>query len=77
MSLKEELLKEEVWTDIFNKLLNRHNFSKEDESRLFAIKEYNREELVEEFCNGTIDFGIPRKLQIAKSGTQKKRVVYL
>lgn len=77
MSLKEELLKEEVWTNNFNKLLNHHKFSKEDESKLFAIKEYKREELVEKFCNGDLDFGTPRKLQIAKSGTQKKRVVYL
>lgn len=77
MNLRDELLKEEVWSDVFNKLILRHNFSKETEAKLFAVKEYKRQELVDKFCNGEIIWGIPRKLQIAKSGTNKKRVVYL
>lgn len=77
MNIKEELLKEDVWNSVFTKLTTKHKFSDEKLSELFLIKESQRYEIVEEFCNGILDFGIPRKLKLAKSGTSKKRVVYL
>ena len=75
--LKEELLNREVWINVYTKLIKRNNFSNKVLSELFYITEIKREEIVEKFCKGTYDFGIPLKLKIAKSGTQNKRVVYL
>lgn len=77
MNLTENLLDEKVWNEVFTKLVTKHQFSKEKLSELFLVKESKKYELVEEFMHGTIDWGTPRKLLIAKSDTQKKRVVYL
>lgn len=76
MGLREELQKDEYWDTVYDRL-NSKSFLKADErDELWKIVNIYREDLVNDFMSGNIDWGIPDKIAIAKNGSSKKRIVY-
>lgn len=73
----EKLYNVSYWDDAYNRLINKPYITNEEIDDYFRIKELKRNQLVQDFLNGTIDWGIPRKLRLAKANTTKKRIVYL
>lgn len=75
--LKEQLLSKEHWEETYNKMVLKQGFSKEDKDLLWQLKEVDREDIVKEIESGNYVWSIPRKVEIAKSESKKKRVVYI
>lgn len=77
MELNEVLLDNRYWDDTYDKMISKQGFKKEDKEELLKLKEFNKKNIVEELLDGTYKWSIPRRVEIAKSGTRKKRVVYI
>lgn len=76
-NLKQELLNDIHWESTYNKMILKQNFSKVDKDLLWRLKEIYRNDIVDEFMSGTYKWSTPRKVEIAKSESKKKRVVYI
>lgn len=75
--LKQELLNNIHWESTYDKMILKQNFSKEDKDLLWKLKEIYKEDIVNELMSGSYEWSIPRKVEIAKSESKKKRVVYI
>lgn len=75
--LKEQLLDKKYWEDTYNKMVLKQGFSKEDKNLIWGLKEIYRKDIVDELMSGEYIWSIPRKVEIAKSESRKKRVVYI
>lgn len=75
--LKQELLNKEYWETTYNKMILKQGFSKEDKDLLWKLKEIYKDSIVNELMSGTYKWSTPRKVEIAKSESKKKRVVYI
>ena len=75
--LKEILLKPEFWDATYNKMIQKQGISQDDKDKIWKIKEIYKYDIVDEIINGTYEWSIPEKREIAKAGTKKKRVVYI
>ena len=75
--LKEMLLKPEFWDATYNKMIQKQGISQDDKDKIWKIKEIYKYDIVDEIINGTYEWSIPEKREIAKAGTKKKRVVYI
>ena len=75
--LKEQLLDKKHWESTYDKMILKQNFSKEDKELLWKLKEVYKEDIVNELMSGNYTWSIPRKVEIAKSESKKKRVVYI
>lgn len=75
--LKEMLLKPEFWDATYNKMIQKQGISQDDKDKIWKIKEIYKYGIVDEIINGTYEWSIPEKREIAKAGTKKKRVVYI
>lgn len=74
----EELSKKEHWDRTYDRIANREDTSSFDLGRLYTIKETDEYlQIAENLCRGTHKWSTPQKLLLAKSGTTKKRVVYM
>lgn len=74
--LRLEVLKEEHWNTTYDKLTTKKHISAVDKGELMNCN-IQREEIVNQLFNGTYNWSIPQKVLIAKSGTKKKRVVFI
>lgn len=77
MTLKDEILNSRHWNNTYNKMVLKQGMSKEDKELMWKIKEIYKYGLIDEIMNGTYKWSIPKKVEIAKSETNKKRVVYM
>ena len=76
-SLNEELRNKEHWESAYNRMSLKPNFSKEQVDLLWKYKEVDRQQLINEIETGTYEWNIPRKVEIAKHESKRKRVVYI
>jgi len=76
-ALKEELLNPVHWEETYNKMILKQGFSKEDKDNLWKLKEIYKPDIVDELMSGLYVWSIPRKVEIAKSESKKKRTVYI
>ena len=77
MSLKELLTNNDYWDETYNKMILKQTITKEDKNLLWALKEIYREDIVDSLLNNTYTWSVPRKVEIAKSDSNKKRIVYM
>lgn len=75
--LKQELLNNNHWEETYSKMILKQNFSKEDKDLLWKLKEIYKNDIVNELMSGEYNWSIPRKVEIAKSESKKKRIVYI
>ena len=75
--LRKELLKDEYWNEAYERLADKPYLNVNDVGRLYAMRELEREIYVDELLSGTHQWSIPKKLLLAKTGTKKKRTVYM
>lgn len=76
MDLRKELQKDEYWNTVYDRLNSKSFLKEEERNELWKIVNIYREDLVNDFMSGQIDWGIPDKIAIAKNGSKKKRIVY-
>ena len=76
-ALKLELLNNEHWENTYNKMILKQGFSKDDKELLWKLKEIYKQDIVNELFNGEYEWSTPKKTEIAKSESKKKRVVYI
>ena len=75
--LKQELLKDIHWESTYDKMILKQNFSKEDKDLIWKLKEIYRGSIVDDLISGVYNWSIPRRVEIAKSESNKKRIVYI
>ena len=75
--LKIELNNKKYWEETYNKMISKQGFSKEDKDIIWKIKEIYYSDIIDELMSGNYEWSIPRKVEIAKSESKKKRVVYI
>ena len=75
--LKQELLKDIHWESTYDKMILKQNFSKEDKDLIWKLKEIYRDSIVDDLISGVYNWSIPRRVEIAKSESNKKRIVYI
>ena len=76
-TLNEEIANKQHWETTYNKMILKQGFSKDDKDLLWKLKELYKDNIVDELIAGTYKWSIPRKVEIAKSESKKKRVVYV
>lgn len=74
--IKEELLQDINWEETYNKLMNKAYISKEDKEEITKLNMLYKEQIVEQLISGEYKWSIPEKIEIAKQGSKKKRIVY-
>lgn len=74
--IKEELLQYINWEETYNKLMNKAYISKEDKEEITKLNMLYKEQIVEQLISGEYEWSIPEKIEIAKQGSKKKRIVY-
>lgn len=74
--IKEELLQDINWEETYNKLINKAYISKEDKEEITKLNMLYKEQIVEQLISGEYEWSIPEKIEIAKQGSKKKRIVY-
>jgi len=74
----DELLNKEYWDLAYERLVNKP-FSNVLFDNLFVLKEnpIEREHIAKQLVKGKYSWSVPEKLELAKSGTTKKRIVYM
>lgn len=76
-ALKLEVENKQHWEDTYNRLIVKQNISQADKDLLWVAKEIERQNIIDELFNGTYEWSTPRKVEIAKHQTNKKRIVYV
>ena len=76
-SLRNVLMDDQFWDITLNRMILKKRLDKSQINRLYVIKDIHREEIVDFIMSGEYEWGIPEKIEISKSGTNKKRVVYI
>lgn len=77
-SLYAEIIKESHWLTTLNKIETKKKNSTFDFSDLYLLTSENkRKEIAKQICEGSYVWSTPEKLLLAKSGTTKKRTVYM
>ena len=75
--LRQELNNQVHWEETYDRMIGKQGFSKEDKDLLWKLKEIYKTDIINELMSGTYEWSIPRKVEIAKSESKKKRVVYI
>lgn len=65
------------WESTYNKMILKQGFKKEDRELLIKLKDFYKEEIITELITGTYKWSTPRKVEIAKHESNKKRIVYI
>ena len=76
-ALKNELLKPVHWEETYNRMILKQGFSKSDKNTLWKLREIYKPDIVDEIMSGNYIWSIPRRVEISKSESKKKRVVYI
>ena len=77
MTLENELRNDEHWERTFDKMTLKQSLTKEDRDELWRIKTICKDDIISNIVNGTYRWSMPRKAEIAKHDSTKKRVVYI
>lgn len=77
MTILDELNNNEYWEAAYERLMLKHKLSKDDKDLLWKLKEIYKDDIIDELMSGKYEWSIPRKVEIAKHETGKKRVVYV
>lgn len=74
----DELLKKEYWDLAYDRMIDKP-FSNVLFDSLFILKEspVEKDKIAKQLINGNYSWSIPEKLELAKAGTTKKRIVYM
>lgn len=75
--LREQLLDIRFWQITYDKFMLKSGLSDADICTISDCFYLNREKIIDELLNGVYSWSIPQKVEIAKDGTKKKRVVYV
>lgn len=75
--LKQELLNNKHWEITYNKMISKQCISQNDRDTLWQLKEIYKEQVVNELTQGEYEWSTPRKVEIAKHDSNKKRIVYI
>lgn len=65
------------WDKTFNRLMDKPNISVNEKQCLSDAFTFDRYMIVDRLFNGTYEWSIPTRLELRKSGTTKKRIVYM
>ena len=76
-ALRKELENKEYWDETYMKMSLKQGISKADIDEMWKAKELFSSTIINELMTGTYEWSIPRKVEIAKAGSKKKRVVYI
>lgn len=77
MSLIEDLNRKEQWNQFLEKKLENLYLSKKEEDELIKfVKEERYLPITEKLVSGEYEFSLPKKSEISKNGTDRKRIVY-
>lgn len=76
-ALKEELENNIHWEETYERLITKQGINKENKDLIWKLKEIYKNDIINELMYGKYEWGIPRKVEIAKAETRKKRVVYM
>lgn len=72
------MVNKEHWDKTYDKISLKDKLDSFNMDTLYSIKETDKRiEIAKEVCTGTYNWSTPEKLLIAKSGTSKKRTVYM
>ncbi len=75
--LIEMLYDNSYWESTFIKLMEKKTVSEKEKEELSLYYSIGRDEIIADLINGDYIWSIPRKVELRKSGTTKKRVVYI
>ena len=74
----QELIKDSVWDKTYEKMMAREKGAFSNAFDLLVLKSSDdRYTKAQQICDGSYEWSIPEKVMLAKSGTTKKRTVYL
>lgn len=76
-NLKTELLNQIHWEETYNRMVIKQGIKKEDKETLWKLSSIYKYDIIEELMSGKYKWSIPRKVEIAKSESKKKRTVYI
>ena len=76
-ALRKELENKEYWDETYMKMSLKQGIAKADIDEMWKAKELFSSTIINELMTGTYEWSIPRKVEIAKDGSKKKRVVYI
>lgn len=65
------------WESTFVKLMEKTTVTPEEKAELSECYAIDREDIIKDIITGNYIWSIPRKVELRKSGTTKKRVVYI
>lgn len=77
MTLEDELRNSEHWEEAYNRIVLKPKCSEQDKNELWRLKEIYRDDIINELISGSYEWSIPRKVEIAKHDSNKKRTVYI
>lgn len=75
-SLRNECLNQKHWVDTLDRLMEKPNVSRNEKDNLMLLNMI-APDLINQLFDGTYEWSIPTKTAISKSGTTKKRIVYI
>lgn len=76
-ALRKELNNSIHWEETYERMIAKQGFSKDDKDLLWKLKEVYKTDIISELMDGRYEWSVPRKVEIAKSESKKKRVVYI
>jgi hypothetical protein len=76
-AIRKELENQQYWEATYNKMILKQGFSKEDKDKIWQLKEIYKYDIIDKLMSGEYEWSIPRRVEIAKHESKKKRVVYI
>lgn len=78
MSIIDEISNQKYWDDTLERMLRKTNLTTEQEMELVLLNTMGfKNKFIEQVLSETYNWSIPRKIQISKIGTKRKRTVYM
>ena len=65
------------WDKTYTRLMDKTNISKEEKQELSEAFTFDRNELIEKIMSNSYGWSVPRRVELRKTGTTKKRIVYI
>lgn len=78
MSIIDEIRNQKYWDDTLERMLRKRNITTEQEMELVLLSTIGfKDKFIEQVLSETYTWSIPKKIQISKIGTKRKRTVYM
>lgn len=75
--IRQELNNDEYWNKTYNKLISKKYLTVKQKEEVRELNNIDKESVIDEIMSGRYKWSIPKKVFIAKSGSNKKRIVYI